>query len=205
MKAKVFFTGEELERNLNRDDLQWIIDRSQKTPIPTHPEATCLQPHCVGLTLDIGCGAEKVLPSVLGIDKLAPGEIGKFGCMGGSVSSADISADASDLYFIPDGTVDSVVSRHCFEHLPDPVATLKEWLRILRKGGLLSMVTPDDTHHDFLNMDKDHKFRCYPEVVKKAVESLNNYGGGGIKAGLIAVGIEVQCRWSFFSQIRRLD
>lgn len=135
---------------------------------------------------------------------LKAGERGKFGCMAGAVSKADIAADAGDLYFIQDSTLDSVVSRHCLEHLKDPVATLREWLRILKPGGLLSLVLPNDTHHDFLNMDVDHKFRCYPSVIVNSMESLNNYGGRGVKGAIVEVGADVQCRWSFFAQIKKL-
>lgn len=207
MKALVCCTGEYLSRNLTRQDLQWVIDRSveknPKKPIPTHPEAKWLHPYCEGLTVDIGCGAEKVLPTVLGLDRLAYGQRGQFGCMNGVPSVADISADAGKLYFIPDGTVDSVVTRHCFEHLPDPKETIKEWLRILKKGGKLAMVLPNDHKKDFLNMDKDHKFRCYPETVEKAVQDLNAENGP-VQGKLLDNGREVFQDWSFFSLIERL-
>jgi SAM-dependent methyltransferase len=197
-------TGKIIDQQLSAEEIRSIISQSVNFEICTHPEAIWLQPHCLGLTVDLGCGSAKVLPSALGIDKLKPGEIGSSGCMEGTTSVADISADAMDLYFIEDGTFDSVVSRHCFEHLPDPVATLREWLRILKPGHLLSMVLPNDTHHDMLRMDSDHKFRCYPNVIADAVNSLNNYGGRGIKAEVVELGTDVQCRWSFFAQIRRI-
>jgi SAM-dependent methyltransferase len=206
MKAMVCSTGESLARSLTRQDLQWIIDRSveknPKKPIPTHPEAQWLHPYCQGLTVDIGCGAEKVLPTVLGIDRLAFGERGQFGCMNGVASSGDVSADAGNLDFIQDGTLDSVVSRHCFEHLPDPVATVREWLRILKPSGHLALVLPNDHWCDFLNMDKDHKFRCYPEVVTDAVEKLNQENGK-VKGKLIEVGRPVVAKWSFFALLER--
>lgn len=207
MKARVCCTGEFLERKLTRFDLQWIIDRyiekNPNNPIPTHSEAKWLQPYCKGLTLDIGCGAEKVLPNILGIDKLGYGERGESGCMNGSSSAADISADASDLSFIPDETVDTVVSRHCFEHLIDSRETLREWLRIIKKGGRLAMVSPHDGFGaDFLNMDKDHKFRCYPESVDIALKYLN--ARGGVQGRMVENGRMVTAGWSFFSLIERL-
>jgi len=205
MKAMVCCTGEFLERTLDRAYLQWVIDQSEKRPICVHSEAVWLQPHCQGLTVDLGCGHEKVHPSVLGIDILRPGEMGATGCMNGVESSADIVADVGNLYFIADGTFDSVVSRHCFEHLKDPIATLREWLRILKPGGLLSMVLPHDGWHDMMGMDSSHYFRCYPSVIADAMESLGNYGGKGIRGEIVENGAHVQCRWSFFSQIRRLE
>lgn len=204
MKAVICGTGKEIEGPLSAADLQGIVDLAKGGDICDHPEAVWLQRHCLGLTADLGCGRFKVLPTILGIDKLRPGEVGTYGCMDGTTSGADISADALDLYFIADGTLDSAVSRHCFEHLPDPVATLREWLRILKPGGLLSIVAPDDTHHDMMKMDPDHKFRCYPSVIADSVKSLNHYGGRGIRAEVVELGTEVQCRWSFFAQLRRL-
>lgn len=204
MKAVVSCTGEVLERTVSREDIRWIIAQTKDQKVCDHPEAVWLQPHCQGLTADLGCGHDKVHPSVLGIDRLPAGEVGKHGCMSGTESRADVSADVGDLYFISDGTFDSAVSRHCFEHLKDPVATLREWLRILRPGGLLSLVLPDDTHHDFLKMDTDHKFRCYPGVITNAMNSLRNYGGKGILGEIVELGTDVQTRWSFFAQIRRL-
>ena len=203
MKARVCYTNEELNRILTRADLQWVIDRAPKKWRPTHPEATWLQPYCQGLTADIGCGAEKVLPNILGLDRLAYGERGHFGCMNGVPSAADISADAGNLYFIPDGTLDSAVSRHCFEHLPDPTETIREWLRILRPGGRLAMITPNDHWQDFFNMDKDHKFKCYPSVITNGLRKLNEKNGP-VKGKLIEIGKMTFLNWSFFTLIERI-
>ena len=43
----------------------------------------------------------------------------------------------------PDGTFTAVTLRHVIEHLPDPLATLSECLRILSPGGTLVVVTPN--------------------------------------------------------------
>jgi SAM-dependent methyltransferase len=205
MTAIVCYTGEKLARKLNRGDLQWIIDRSleRSKKVPTHPEAVWLHPYCQGITVDIGCGAEKVHPGVLGIDKLKFGEKGHFGCMNGVPAVADVSADAGNLDFIPDETVDSAVSRHCFEHLPDPMKTIREWLRIIKKGGKLAMVLPNDHWKDFLSMDRDHKFRCYPETVEKAVKDLNEKNGP-VTGKLLDNGRMVFLDWSFFALIERV-
>lgn len=204
MTAIVCCTGERLARKLNRLDLQWIIDRGleKNKVVPTHPEALCLQRYCREITIDIGCGAEKVHPGVLGIDKLKFGEKGQFGCMHGVPAVADISADAMHLDFIPDETVDSVVSKHCFEHLVDSREVLREWLRILKIGGLLAMVLPHDGFQvDFLALDVDHKFRCYPEIVEVALKYMNQTGS--VKGRIVENGQMVIPGWSFFSLIER--
>ena len=39
---------------------------------------------------------------------------------------------------------DAVFSSHCLEHVDDPVATLKEWFRVVRVGGFIVLTVP---HH----------------------------------------------------------
>jgi len=43
----------------------------------------------------------------------------------------------------PDASFDVISMHHVIEHLADPVATLKECLRVLRQGGRLVLVTPN--------------------------------------------------------------
>ena len=202
MRAVISATGQVLERPLSPAQILEIVGRTPQKHVSEHPEGKWLRPYATGLSIDLGCGFEKVIPGALGIDKLTAGETGKTGCMLGQGSIADISADAGDLHFIADGTFDSAVSRHCFEHLPDPKGTLREWLRILRKGGLLAMVLPNDHHRNFMEIDSDHKFRCYPKTVEDALDALNG-AEGPVKGELIENGRTVVDNWSFFSLIRR--
>lgn len=187
---------------LRMPEILEAVARTKNMTRSGHPEALWLQPWCRGLTADIGCGAEKVHPTCLGIDRLEPGQVGKTGCMLGVQSSADVSADAGDLGVFPNGVFDSVVSRHCFEHLVDPQQTLAEWLRIIQPGGHLSMVLPDDRAKNFLLIDSDHKFRCYPETVTDALAKLNA-STSPFKGNVIEIGTPVVPQWSFFALIRR--
>ena len=43
----------------------------------------------------------------------------------------------------PDNQFDLITMNHVIEHLPNPVETLKECLRVLKPGGKLMMVTPN--------------------------------------------------------------
>lgn len=43
-----------------------------------------------------------------------------------------------------DGSVDRVIATHVLEHVPDPVAALTEWTRVLKPGGVLSLILPSD-------------------------------------------------------------
>jgi phosphatidylethanolamine/phosphatidyl-N-methylethanolamine N-methyltransferase len=51
--------------------------------------------------------------------------------------------DASKTSY-PDKSFDRLIATHVLEHLPDPVAVLHEWNRLVRKGGLISIVLPCD-------------------------------------------------------------
>lgn len=53
------------------------------------------------------------------------------------------SEDATKLSF-GDGEFDRVIATHVLEHLPEPHKVLREWMRVLRPGGTLSLVLPCD-------------------------------------------------------------
>lgn len=44
---------------------------------------------------------------------------------------------------LKEASQDFVISSHLIEHLPDPLAGLREWHRVLRDGGALYLVVPD--------------------------------------------------------------
>lgn len=52
--------------------------------------------------------------------------------------------DAQLLQGVPDASFDFVHSSHCLEHLVDPGVALGNWLRVLKPGGHLVVVVPDE-------------------------------------------------------------
>ena len=54
--------------------------------------------------------------------------------------------DATDLGAIPDASYDFILSSHSLEHIANPFKALKEWLRVLKKGGLILIIVPDPNY-----------------------------------------------------------
>lgn len=51
--------------------------------------------------------------------------------------------DATRLSF-SDASVDRLIAAHVLEHLPEPQRVLREWWRVLKPGGVLTLVLPAD-------------------------------------------------------------
>lgn len=54
-----------------------------------------------------------------------------------------IIGDAETLENIADRKYDFLISAHVIEHMRNPLASLREWCRVLKPGGLLYLVVPD--------------------------------------------------------------
>ncbi|MDD5040094.1 MAG: class I SAM-dependent methyltransferase [Patescibacteria group bacterium] len=55
----------------------------------------------------------------------------------------DYICNAQNLDTIPDNSLDFVCNSHLLEHLPDPGSAIQEWLRVVKKGGMVYIVVPD--------------------------------------------------------------
>jgi SAM-dependent methyltransferase len=57
-----------------------------------------------------------------------------------------------------DNSFSLALANHVVEHLPgDVIPILRDWLRVLKQGGVLGVILPDQTFLDVLAIDKDHK------------------------------------------------
>lgn len=72
--------------------------------------------------------------------------------------------DGQLLSNIPDNSFDFLYSSHCLEHLVDPSLALKNWLRVVKKGGHLVFQIPDEDLYEQgiwpsrFNTDHKHTF-----------------------------------------------
>lgn len=123
-----------------------------------HPERMALYPLCQGKGIDVGCGHRKTHPDAIGVDLVAKGESPTTDSDDLNLrSQADIVCSGDDLNVFEDESLDYVVQRHNLEHYQDPIKALQEWIRVLKPGGILGMVVPDDEVIDTIGMDKTHK------------------------------------------------
>jgi predicted SAM-dependent methyltransferase len=113
------------------------------------------------MKLHLGCGARKIKGYIdIDIDE---------------ESEADIIIDVSTLYAIKDCVADEIKSQHLFEHFyyDDVGSILKNWYRVLKSGGLLSIECPD---------------------FKKCSELILSENPGAVSCGLYGVFGEAWCR-----------
>jgi SAM-dependent methyltransferase len=78
----------------------------------------------VGKGIDIGCGSDPVIPTVRRFD-LEHG-------------------DANHITRFVEEDFDFVYSSHCLEHMHDAQAALLEWWKLVRVGGHLIFIVPDE-------------------------------------------------------------
>ncbi len=153
-----------------------------------HPERLALYPICIGKGIDVGCGNRKTHPDAIGIDLIPPGAKGTAGCVRGRCSVADVVA-SGDLPMFADDTLDYVVLRHNLEHYQDFIKAIQEWKRVLKPGGLIGMVVPDDERCDTIRLDPTHKHVFTQASLARAVKLI-----GGLR--LLRLGPLLK-EWSF--------
>lgn len=62
-----------------------------------------------------------------------------------SVRTWDLEdGDAQFMAGVPDNELDFIASSHCLEHLHDPIEAMKNWVRIVRPGGFIVFLIPDE-------------------------------------------------------------
>jgi SAM-dependent methyltransferase len=95
-----------------------------------------------GEGIDIGCGADPVLPGVMPFD-LAQG-------------------DANEILRHVDRRFDFVYASHCLEHMRDPRAAIAQWWELVKPGGVLFVIVPDEDLYEQgfwpSRFNRDHKW-----------------------------------------------
>jgi len=170
-------------------------------PVPAdpekHPERLAVLPYCSeGRGIDVGCGHRKSSEICIGVDLVAGGDKGEHGVVAGQVSQADVQASGDDLHMFSNGELDFVVARHNLEHYVDVLKTLGEWKRVLKSGGKLAVILPDDRFVDTIALDPTHKHVFTPDSFRRYMDGI-----GGFRELEVRDAVE---RWSFLGAFEKL-
>lgn len=76
------------------------------------------------------------------VDFQSAAELRKFN-PGHAAAEPDIIDDGATLGSVNDSSQDFVIACHLFEHLEDPISAMKNWLRVLKRGGIIFLAIPD--------------------------------------------------------------
>lgn len=117
-----------------------------------------------GRLLDIGAGPYPVFGYATTVDNLDHAH--RFGWR----YKPDIIADSSNLSMLATESWDSVFSSHTLEHLEEPAKHLKEWFRVLKKGGYFCLYLPHKDLYPNIGQpgsNEDHKHDFLPEDIIK--------------------------------------
>lgn len=79
----------------------------------------------------------------------------------GRVAPIDLPGDAAEIP-IADQSTDFVVHSHVWEHLPNPLAALEEWARVVKPGGFIFAIVPK---RDADPPDRDRPMTSLAELV----------------------------------------
>lgn len=77
--------------------------------------------------------------------------------------------DAQYMQGVADNTFDFINSSHCLEHLRNPVEGLRNWLRVVKPGGYVIVLIPDEDLYEqgvfpsTFNTDHKHTFTLHKE------------------------------------------
>ncbi|MDD3725949.1 MAG: methyltransferase domain-containing protein [Candidatus Ratteibacteria bacterium] len=136
-------------------------------PYYRNRERDLLLPIIKGKGLDIGCGSEKISFDCIGIDIIPRGQKGKFGSQKGKISVADYNISGDDLRIFNNEEFDFIVAKHNLEHYLFPEKVLQEWKRVIKKGGKIGVVVPDDKYVNSIKLDPTHKVCFTLESLEK--------------------------------------
>jgi SAM-dependent methyltransferase len=140
----------------------------------------------VDLGLDLG-SPKGLTPYCVSVDVFGDGSVHPF--YGGGRYLSDVVGDAADVSRFPKDAWPLVVSNHSLEHIPvrddeGIVSVLESWFSLLRPGGVLAMIVPDNDHFDVMASDANHyhawswadfRPRVLDEVIRRTGAMLVEY------------------------------
>jgi predicted SAM-dependent methyltransferase len=130
--------------------------------------------YCKGCGVDIGFGGDPIKPNSITMDLPQPYTIlGKH--------PLNLGGDARSLYWFQNNALDYVYSSHCLEDFENTKETLSEWVRVIRKGGKLVLLLPDQKRYEKhckkhgTEVNGSHKIKEFGlEYLKNIIKEIGN-------------------------------
>ncbi len=94
-------------------------------------------------------------------------------------SIADIVADVAEPLPFENESVDCVIARHILEHCLDSVKTLRQWTKVLKKGGRIIISCPDENVCEGIQTYAWHVHGFTPDSMDSLVETVGLHKIGG--------------------------
>lgn len=118
--------------------------------------------------LELGCGAGKTVQNSIGVDIIPKGM--PIAGLANAVSIADVTADVKEPLPFEDGKFDTIIARHLFEHLIDPIKVLKDWRRVLKPGGKIILAVPNQQLRHTIPLNYQHVHAYTPDSLQTIME-----------------------------------
>jgi SAM-dependent methyltransferase len=177
------------DRGLGRFSMYWFARRYYAALIRRYA------PNDGGMLLEMGCGLGHLLGllqddfQAVGIDLI---DYSVEQTRQNAPNADAYQMDVAEIDSFEAGTFSAVVALHLVEHLPDPVATIRDVNRLLKPGGLWFFATPHpeyslrrfkDRETDAIGKDKTHINVQPPAVWREWCEAngfavLKQFGDG---------------------------
>jgi GT2 family glycosyltransferase len=126
-------------------------------------EKDILSKYVTGETVyEFGVGGEKTVPNAIGVDIVKVNEV--IATLN-ETSIADITHDLSTPIELED-KADTIIARHILEHLPNPIAIVKNWSEQLKKGGRLIVAVPDNDSFLSIPVNIEHLHAFNKDLLK---------------------------------------
>ena len=107
------------------------------------------KPYTQGMGVDLGYGGDPLNASCITIDLPQ-----KYTSVGDN-KPQNLFGSALDLYWFKDAVLDYVYSSHLIEDFDDTEQALTEWLRVVKVGGHLCLLFPDEQKYRSIEQEKN--------------------------------------------------